>query len=40
MDKTGTGISDGQALSPSKLIVREEAFGIGEILELLGYQFL
>ena len=39
-DKAGTGIGDGRALSPSKLVVREEAFSIGEVLELFGYQFL
>ena len=39
-DKAGAGISDGGALSPSKLVVREEAFGIGEVLEPLGYQLL
>ena len=39
-DKAGTGISDGRVLSPSKLIVREEASGIGEVLEPLGYQLL
>ena len=39
-DKAGTGICDRGALSPSKLIVREEAFGIGKVLEPLGYQLL
>ena len=39
-DKAGTGISDRRALSPSKLVVREEAFGIGKVLEPLGYQLL
>ena len=39
-DKTGTSISDRGVLSPSKLVVREEAFGIGEVLEPLGYQLL
>ena len=39
-DQTGTRICDGRALSPSKLVVREEAFGIGEVLEPLGYQLL
>ena len=39
-DKAGTGISDRRVLSPSKLVVREEAFGIGEVLEPLGYQLL
>ena len=39
-DQTGTCICDGRALSPSKLVVREEAFGIGKVLELLGYQLL
>ena len=39
-DKAGTGISNRRALSPSKLVVREEAFGIGEVLEPLGYQLL
>ena len=39
-DKAGTGISDRGALSLSELVVREEAFGIGEVLEPLGYQFL
>ena len=39
-DQTGTCISDGRALSPSKLVVREEAFGIGKVLELFGYQLL
>ena len=39
-DKAGACISDRRALSPSKLVVREEAFGIGEVLELLGYQLL
>ena len=35
-DKAGTCIGDRGALSPSKLVVREEAFGIGEVLEPLG----
>ena len=39
-DQAGTGISNGRVLSPSKLVVREEAFGISEVLELLGYQLL
>ena len=40
-DQAGTGISDRRAFSPSaKLIVREEAFGIGKVLEPLGYQLL
>ena len=39
-DQAGTGISDRGALSPSKLVVREEAFGIGEVLEPLSYQLL
>ena len=39
-DKAGTGICDGRALSPSELIVREEAFGIGEVLEPFGNQLL
>ena len=32
-DQTGTCIGDGRALSSSKLVVREEAFGVGEVLE-------
>ena len=39
-DEAGTGIGDGGALSPSKLIVREEAFSIGKVLEPFGYQLL
>ena len=39
-DQTGTGVGDRRALSPSKLVVREEAFGIGEVLKPLGYQLL
>ena len=39
-DQTGTGIYYRRVLSPSKLIVREEAFGIGKVLEPLGYQLL
>ena len=39
-DQAGTGIGDRGALSPSKLVVREEAFGIGEVLEPFGYQLL
>ena len=39
-DQAGTGIGDGRALSPSKLVVREETFGIGKVLEPLGYQLL
>ena len=39
-DQAGTCISNRGALSPSKLVVREEAFGIGEVLEPLGYQLL
>ena len=40
-DKTGTCICDRRALgSSSKLVVREEAFGIGKVLEPLGYQLL
>ena len=39
-DQAGTCISNGGALSPSKLVVREEAFGIGEVLEPLGYHLL
>ena len=39
-DQAGTGISDRGVLSPSKLVVREEAFSIGEVLEPLGYQLL
>ena len=37
-DQAGTGVGDRGALSPSKLVVREEAFGIGEVLEPLSYQ--
>ena len=39
-DQAGTGISDRRAHSPSELVVREEAFGIGEVLEPLGDQLL
>ena len=39
-DQAGTCISDRLALSPSKLVVWEEAFSIGEVLEPLGYQLL
>ena len=39
-DQAGTCISDRGALSPSKLVVREEAFGVGKVLEPLGYQLL
>ena len=39
-DKAGTGIGDRRALSPSKLVVREEAFGISEVLEPFGNQLL
>ena len=39
-DKAGTCIGNRRALSPPKLVVREEAFGIGEVLEPLGYQLL
>ena len=39
-DQAGTCISDRRALSPSKLVVREEAFGIGKVLEPFGYQLL
>ena len=35
-DQTGTCIGDGRALPPSKLVAREEAFGVGEVLEPLG----
>ena len=39
-DQAGTCISNGRALSPTKLVVWEEAFSIGEVLEPLGYQLL
>ena len=39
-DKAGTCVSNRRALSPSKLIVRAEAFGIGEVLEPFGNQLL
>ena len=39
-DKAGTCVCDRGVLSPSKLVVREEAFSIGEVLEPLGYQLL
>ena len=31
-DEAGTGVSDGGALSPTELVIREEAFGIGKVL--------
>ena len=39
-DQAGTCIGNRGVLSPSKLVVREEAFGISEVLEPLGYQLL
>ena len=39
-DQAGTCISNRRALSPTELVVWEEAFGIGEVLEPLGYQLL
>ena len=39
-DQAGTCIGDGRVLSPTKLVVWEEAFSVGEVLEPLGYQLL
>ena len=39
-DQAGTCVSNGRALSPTELVVWEEAFGIGKVLEPLGYQLL